>query len=179
MLAPLTDDDWPEALSHLRNSFVGRGNVYRVMAHHPELLGAWSGLRKHVVTENALGNERIEVVILRVAHRLNAAYEWDHHVVRGRKAGLSDSRIRTLRGSADEMAPDDALLARAVDALVDEARLPQPLQAELSERLGATGVLDLIATVGFYTTLAFIVKSFGTPLDADVVEALAARPLNT
>ena len=38
-------------------------------------------------------------------------------------------------------------------------------------------MLDLIATVGFYTTLAFIVNSFDTPLDADIAEALARRPL--
>jgi len=177
MLPPLSDDAWPGTLAHLKDSFVGRGNVYRVMAHHPALLEAWSGLRRHVVTQNALGEERIEVVILRVAHRLDAAYEWGHHVVRGRKAGLSDARIRALRGAPEEMGPGDALLARGVDALVDGAHLPEGLQAELAGSVGVEGMLDLIATVGFYTTLAFIVKSFGTPLDAEIADALEAAPL--
>lgn len=176
-LLPIPDDDWPEALAHLRGSFVGRGNVYRVMAHHPALLDAWSGLRRHVVTQSTLGDEQIEVVILRVGHRLDADYEWAHHVIRGRKAGLTDARIRTLRDTPSAMAPEDAILARAVDALVDGAHLPKGVQAELTALVGDKGMLDLIATVGFYTTLAFIVKSFATPIDADIVEALAKAPL--
>jgi alkylhydroperoxidase family enzyme len=175
-LPPLADADWPASLAHLRDGFVGRGNVYRVMAHHPALLDAWSGLRKHVVTESALGEERIEVVILRVAHRLDAPYEWDHHVVRSRKAGLSDARIRAMAGPLEAMDPADATLARAVDALTADARLSADLQAELTALVGTQGLLDLIATVGFYTTLAFIVNSFDTPLDADIAEALARRP---
>jgi alkylhydroperoxidase family enzyme len=182
-LPPLADADWPPELAHLRDGFVGRGNVYRVMAHHPALLDAWSGLRKHVVTENALGEERIEVVILRVAHRLGAPYEWDHHVVRGRKAGLTDSRIRSMAGPVEAMDPADATLARAVDALTTGAltagaRLPVDLQAEVTALVGTHGLLDLIATVGFYATLAFIVNSFDTPLDADIAAALARRPLD-
>jgi len=176
-LPPLSDADWPPSLAHLRDSFVGRGNVYRVMAHHPGLLDAWSGLRKHVVTENALGEERIEVVILRVAHRLGAPYEWDHHVVRGRKAGLTDARIRAMAGPIEAMDPVDATLARAVDALTADARLSGDLQTELTALVGTQGMLDLIATVGFYTTLAFIVNSFDTPLDADIADALARQPL--
>jgi alkylhydroperoxidase family enzyme len=175
-LPPLADADWPPELAHLRDGFVGRGNVYRVMAHHPALLDAWSGLRKHVVTENALGAERIEVVILRAAHRLGAPYEWDHHVVRGRKAGLTDTRIRALAGPLEAMDPADATLASAVDALTADARLPADLQADLTALVGTQGLLDLIATVGFYTTLAFIVNSFDTPLDTDIAEALARRP---
>jgi 4-carboxymuconolactone decarboxylase len=175
-LLPLADADWPPELDHLRDGFVGRGNVYRVMAHHPALLDAWSGLRKHVVTENALGAERIEVVILRAAHRLGAPYEWDHHVVRGRAAGLADTRIRAMAGPVAAMDPADATLARAVDALIADARLSSKAQAEVSALVGTHGLLDLIATVGFYATLAFIVNSFDTPLDADIAEALARRP---
>ena len=176
-LSPLADADWPPDLAHLQGDFVGRGNVYRVMAHHPALLDAWAGLRKHVVTGNALGAERIEVVILRAAHRLGAPYEWDHHVVRGRNAGLTDARIRAMAGPVAAMEPADATLARAVDALIADARASPDLQAELTTLAGTHGLLDLIATVGFYATLAFIVNSFDTPLDADIAEALARRPL--
>ncbi|MCL5778669.1 carboxymuconolactone decarboxylase family protein [Limibaculum sp. FT325] len=176
-LDPITDDDWPPALAHLKDSFIGRGNVYRVMAHHPALVSAWSGLRQHVVTRNALGDERLEVVILRVGHRLGAAYEWDHHVVRARKAGLSDRRIAAMRGAPDAMEGADALLARAVDDLVDHGRLSAGLQSGISTELGTEAMLDLIATVGFYTTLAFIVKSFDTPLDAEIAAELTRAPL--
>jgi len=174
---PLTATDWPAEIADMEAGFAGRLNVYRVMAHHPALLRAWAGLRQHVVRDTALGAERSEVVILRTGHRLGAAYEWDHHVARARALGMADARIATLAGPPALMAADDAVLARSVDALVDRHRLSAAEHDALAALVGKAGVFDLIATVGFYTTLGFIVMSFDTPLDADVAERLAARPL--
>ncbi len=177
-LDPIGDGDWPEALSHLRGGFMGQANIYRVMAHHPDLVKGWTGLREHLVARNALGPERSEVVILRLAHRLDATDEWAQHVVRARSRGLEDARIRALEGPLEEMDADDALIARAVDALVDEARVPLGILEPLGRRLGPQGLLDLLALVGLYMTIAFILKTFGTPLDADVAAELERRPLS-
>jgi len=173
--APLSDADWPGEIADRREGFAGRLNVYRAMAHHPALLRAWGDLRDHVVRRTSLGAEASEVVILRAGHRLGAGYEWAHHVVRGRAAGLSDPRIAALRGPLAGMGPGDALLAGAVDELIDGAALSPARLADLAAAHGREGVLDLMATVGMYSTLAFVVKSFGTPVDEDVA---AAPPLD-
>lgn len=176
MYPPLTDDDWPEALAHLRG-FTASANVYRTMAHHPALLAAWGPLRAHIVTKSALPPAALEAVIIRTGHRRGAAYERAHHIVRGRAAGLDDARIAALEGPLSAIAEPDATLARAVDALIDGNVLPEALQAAITARHGTGGLFDLIATVGFYTTLAYVVKSFATPLDDDIARELAARPL--
>ena len=165
---PLTDADWPDEIADLRDTFAGRLNVYRVMAHRPALLRAWVPLRRHVVEQSALGPERLEVTILRVAHRLGSSYEWAHHVARGQEAGLARARIDTLRGAPEAMAPDDAIIARAVDELLGGARLAPATRAALDGLVGRDGVFDLIATVGFYLTLGCLVNSFDTPLDPGI-----------
>jgi 4-carboxymuconolactone decarboxylase len=170
--APLADEDWPDAVADLRDGFAGRLDVYRVMARHPALLRAWTALRQHVVLDTALGPERSEVVILRTGHRRGSEYEWSHHVVRARALGFDDARIEALRGPVAAMAPDDAVLAQAVDELTETARLRPETRAALEALVGQEGVLDVMATIGFYSTLAFIVNSFGTPVDADVAAAL-------
>lgn len=177
MLSPITDADWPAELDHLKGGFTQTGNVYRVMAHHPALLAAWTDFRNHVVLDNALGKINSEIAILRVGHRLNSSYEWAHHVARSRKAGLDDARILSIRGPVEEMQPGDALIARAVDSLLARARLAPDLLAELNAAFGKTGILDLMATVGLYSTLGFILNSFQTPIDTDVSDALSERPL--
>ncbi len=164
--APLSDDQWPASLARLKDGWAGRLNVYRAMAHHPALVTAWEGLRNHVVLDSALGPARSEVVILRTGHRCGSAYEWAHHVVRGRACGLSDERIETLRGTVSGMAPEDRPLARAVDELVDDSRLGATTVTELVSQVGREGVLDVIATVGMYMSLAFITNSFDVPLEA-------------
>lgn len=174
---PIADADWPELLAALRGGFATGLNVYRTMAHHPALLNAWAPLRAHVVTAPALTPDQSEVVILRTGHRLGAAYEWAHHVHRGRRIGMADARIAAIAGPLAAMAPADAILARAVDDLFDARRLSPDSQAALVGLVGAQGMFDLIATVGFYSVLGFIVESFDTPIDAAVAAELEDHPL--
>ncbi len=176
-LLPLSDDDWPEEIADMLGGFAGGLNVYRTMGHHPELLRAWAGLREHVVNRTALGRARAEVVILRTGVRLGSDYEWSQHVLRARHFGLADRRIASLRGAPADMTAEDALLARAVDQLFDNRALSGETLADLKSLVGPAGVLDLMTTVGFYSTLGFILNSFDTPLDADAAAALAENPL--
>lgn len=171
---PLTDADWPDALSGLKGGFATRLNVYRTMAHHPALLAAWAPLRQHVVLDRALSDQQSEVVILRVGHNLRAPYEWAHHVSRARAIGMQDARIKALSGPLEGVEDADRILARAVDELMGDARLLPSTRADLLAAVGPKGMFDLMATVGFYSVLGFIVNTCDTPVDADVA---AEKPL--
>ena len=177
-LTPLTDDEWPQSLEDMRTGFAGVLNVYRTMAHHPALLRAWSDLREHVVNDSALGEQGSEVVILRTGFRLGSDYEWSHHVVRARRCGMSDARIDSIRGAPDDMADEDALLCKAVDELFEHRRMAPATLTRLAQNAGKEAALDLIATVGFYATLGYILNSSNTPLDADIASELAKNPLS-
>ncbi|MWB79097.1 carboxymuconolactone decarboxylase family protein [Pseudooceanicola sp. 216_PA32_1] len=174
--APIPDESWPDEIRDLRNSFAGGLNVYRVMAHHPALLRAWAPLRQHVVKDTALGQERSEIVILRVGVRLGSSYEWAHHVARARALGMPDARISAVRGMPEG---EDGLLVRAVDAILDDHRLPGPLEQEIAAAIGREAVFDIIATVGFYSVLGAILMTYDVPLDAAIDKALTARPIET
>ncbi|KUF11360.1 carboxymuconolactone decarboxylase family protein [Pseudoponticoccus marisrubri] len=175
---PLPPQDWPAALDDLRDGFAGRLDVYRTMAHHPDLLRAWAPLREHVVARPSLGPERSEVVILRTGRNLGSAYEWGHHVSRARALGMDDARIAAMRGPLSGMCPEDATLCRAVDELFADKRLSEDTQAALLALVGPPGLFDVIATVGFYSVLGYMVNSFDTPLDAAVASELEAAPLD-
>ncbi|WP_374139412.1 carboxymuconolactone decarboxylase family protein [Sphingomonas sp.] len=166
MLRPLTDAEWPAEIADMREGFSGKLNVYRVMAHHPALLRAWSDFRNHVVTRSALTSMQSEVVILRTGYRHGSRYEWAHHVARGLTVGLTRDRINAAAcGPTDE---EDGLLIAAVDALLDHAKLETDLRDQITRQLGTPAVLDIIATVGMYTTLAFLIETFEVPIDSDI-----------
>ncbi|MGP9789071.1 carboxymuconolactone decarboxylase family protein [Roseinatronobacter sp. NSM] len=173
--APLCDEDWPRALDDMQGGFAGQLNVYRMMAHHPALLRAWTGLRTHIVHETALGPIRAEVVILRLAHRLGCAYEWNQHVVRALAAGLDKGRIAALRGPVGALQAEDARLAGAVDALVDTKRLDPALLQDVVALVGKQGALDLMATVGMYLTLGFMLNTAPPALEPAIAQALAQQ----
>ncbi|MFV0409667.1 MAG: carboxymuconolactone decarboxylase family protein [Paracoccus sp. (in: a-proteobacteria)] len=171
---PIPDRDWPAEIADLQGGFAGRLNVYRVMAHDPELLRAWAPLRQHLVVDSALGPERSEVVILRVGYRMGAEYEWAHHVHRARKLGFSDARIAALKAMPEG---EDGLIASAVDALIDQGRIPAQIETALADLLGRKAVIDLMATVGFYSVLGYLLMTYDTPIDEDVVAEMRERPL--
>lgn len=173
--APVTDADWPAEIADMREGFAGALNIYRVMAHHPRLLAAWQGLRNHVVLANALSPREQEIVILRAGYRWGSAYEWAHHFVRGRRAGLTSAEIDAA-GAERPVLADERLLAliAAVDGLVSDGRIEDPLLSALIGDIGIEAVIDVMATVGMYTTLAFLANSFDPPIDADVAAELAA-----
>ncbi|EJT00904.1 carboxymuconolactone decarboxylase (plasmid) [Rhizobium sp. CCGE 510] len=158
----------------MKTGFAGALNVYRTMAHHPALLRAWAPLRQHIVKDSALGAVRSELVILRAAHRMGSAYEWAHHVSRARALGISDTRIRSMAGTPDG---EDGLIAEAVDALFSGACLPSHLEQALAATMGRQAVFDLMATVGFYSVLGFILMTFDTPVDQGVADEMAEHPI--
>lgn len=171
---PIGDENWPVEIDDMKAGFAGGLNVYRTMAHHPALLKAWAPLRQHIVKDSALGAIRSELVILRSAYRMNSDYEWIHHVSRARALGISDERIRAMRG---EPKGEDGLIARAVDALFDTSRLPQDIERTLFETMGRRAIFDLMATVGFYSILGFILLTYGTPVDEAVANEIASSSI--
>lgn len=94
------------------------------------------------------------------------------------QGGLSDKRISQLNGAIDLIEHDeDRLLAQTVDMLFDKHGLSAEVQEQLTGLIGKKGVIDLMATVGFYSTLGFILNSFDTPLDGDIAQELTRSPL--
>lgn len=176
-LLPLADSAWPDSVADLREGFAGSLNVYRRMAHHPALLRAWADLREHVVHATALGPDLSEIAILRIGARLGSTYEWAHHVVRARARGVSEARIASARGAPADMAKDDALICGAVDELLDARALSPETAVRIAARVGGPpAVLDLIATTGFYSVLAYLLNLFDTPIDDDILAALEIAP---
>jgi 4-carboxymuconolactone decarboxylase len=157
--------------------FAGKLNVYRLMAHHPALLSAWADLRNHIVLENTLVPREQEIVILRTGHRLKSAYEWTHHVQRGKAAGLTAEEIEAARRepSCWRTGARETVLMRAVDELIDEARLSPATVRDLRAIIGTEGVLDLMATVGMYTTLGFVTNTFEPPIEASLPDSSIMR----
>ena len=174
---PVKDEAWPDEIQDMLTGFAGSLNVHRTIAHHPALLRSIAGFREHVVHATALGPQLSEIAILRTGHRLGSFYEFSHHVVRARARGVSDTRIIAATGPCAAMEPADAVIAGAVDELFDARALSDTSIAVLADLGGRPAVLDLIATVGFYSILGFVLNSFQTPIDPDISAALAERPL--
>jgi alkylhydroperoxidase family enzyme len=105
-------------------------------------------------------------MILRIAARAGAAYEWDQHVRIARRAGLTDEEI--LHGATGRWegfhAVDGAVLA-ATDSLLDSHDIDNDLWQRLTEVLEVEQVIDILYTVGQYLTIATVINTLGVNVE--------------
>ena len=171
-LSPLDPGAWDPVLRDVRRRIGQPLNIHGVIARHPDLMAAYAPLREHVVRASSLEAGHRELVILRVAHRTECEYEWRHHVERGRKAGLDDERIgRVRQGSeAPGWSPEESLLLRAVDEMLDESELkPETLEA-MGSAFGDRQILDFVFAVGVYVIMSTLLKSARVPLEDEFTD---------
>ncbi|WP_194238758.1 carboxymuconolactone decarboxylase family protein [Streptomyces spongiae] len=183
-LVPVAEKDIPEkaltALEPYRNPHAD-GDIYAIwstLAAHPDALRRFLVFGNHVLGKNTLSVRWRELVILRVAWRAQAEYEWLQHVRIARRAGVSDDEILALArpGAPGFDATEQALLT-ATDQLFSEADLGDVEWKELRDRLGTEQLIDLVYTVGQYQTVAMAINAFRIQPETDIAALRAELPL--
>jgi len=167
-LQPLPPDEWPAELEQIKQRLGSPLlNIHSTMAHNPALVASWMPYRYHIVRDSSLEPRHRELLVLRTAVNCAADYEWQHHVVRGREAGLSDQEIERVKEgpNADGWHPAEAALLAAADDCRRDAKLSDDSYRALSEHFDAKQLLDIISTVGVYMTIAVMVNTFDVPME--------------
>lgn len=173
-LSPLPANQWDDAARHAvagmlpeeRRNARDAGNLLATLVRHPELTRAFLRFSGYLLTGSTLPPRVREQVILRVAHRRGCAYEWEHHVKIGKKAGLCDADIAAAQ-SGDASHEFDRAVLRAVDELDQKSNLSDHTWTVLSERLDERQRMDLIFTIGGYTALAMALNTFGVEVEQE------------
>lgn len=166
-LPPLPPADWPPELDEVKADLANPLNVHNMMAHHPELSLAWLNFRNHIVRHSTLTARQRELVILRTAANCRADYEWQHHVIRGQQAGLTTAEIEAVKEgpTAAGWSELERLLLQAADECRHTFSLSEATYTALGDHFSSQQLLDLLATIGMYMTLALILKSFAVPME--------------
>jgi 4-carboxymuconolactone decarboxylase len=135
----------------------------------PELMTRLQLVGEYLRFGSGLPGHLIELVILTVARRWNQDYEWGHHAPLARAAGLDEHVIAEIRdGRSPVSGPDDVLAVwQFVTELDEHHGVTDPTFDAALRHVGDTGVVELTATVGYYTTLAMTMNVARTPVPDD------------
>ena len=164
-MLPLKSDS--EITANLTGNIL---NIHRLIAHSPQLINASAEMRNYLVRDSALTERQRELLILRTGHLAQSAYEWAHHVVRGRAAGLSDAEINRVKegGSVAEWTGQERALLNMVDEMHSKQQLSAETTKHLLTDLGPAGIIDAVFTVGYYLTLGTLLNTFDVPIDEQI-----------
>ncbi len=169
-ILPLPESEWDEPTGKLMESLRREGTVYNIfttLARHPQLLQRWLGFAGHVLWQSTLPAREREIAILRMGWLCRAEYEWGHHVVIGKQAGLSDDDITRIAEGADAPGWDafEAALVRGVDELHADSLISDSTWRALADRYNSQQLLDYLFTCGQYKLVSMTLNSLGIQLE--------------
>lgn len=133
-----------------------RSNTMHMLALHPALGKAVLDLGKYFMLDSTLSARQIKLIILRVAHRHGATYQWTHNALGALQVGISEDEIAAVRQGAEHAIwkPDDKALLAAVDLICAGGRIEEPVWTALVSRFGKRFVLDLVHGTGYFAMIA-------------------------
>jgi 4-carboxymuconolactone decarboxylase len=169
-LPPLAAEAMTEAQRAAADAFAAaRGappfGPFVPLLRSPKLMPLVAQLGAYCRYENALGPRLTELVVLMVSRRYDQAVEWALHLPHARKAGIPEATIADLDAGRRPaaMTADETLVFDAVTELYARDGLSDATFAGLRDRFGEQGVVDLVATVGYYGLLALVLNVARTP----------------
>jgi alkylhydroperoxidase family enzyme len=177
-IAPLPQGEWNgDTLAALRQAFPesvverfqneGAPTAITTMLHHPELAGSWLAYNNVLLWSPALDHRLRELIVLRVATRTNAPYEWEQHVKLSERYGVTAADVEGVKVGAahDSWTPLERDLLEATDQLIEGYRIADKTWDRLAGQLDERQLVEMLFIVGTYTCLAMVFNSMGLTND--------------
>ena len=143
-----------------------------VTIHVPELARRMNHLSEYLRQGSTLSPRTQEMAMLVTARELDCQYIWNAHAAAGRKAGLRDVLVDSLRDKKDLPslnAEESALINYGRDFFRNRRVSQQTFDAGLAQ-FGVRGLTELTNLMGYYAMLAFNVNAFGVELPEERAE---------
>ena len=157
--------DLPVDKQHILDYLAGtRGSVrvpFSIVLNSPEACSRIAHLGTYLRFESSLAKEVTELATLTAARQFDCEHEWVQHSRLAREAGVSEAAIDAIghRRDLSALKDDEALPVRyARELLAGHAVSAEAFDAA-RKRFGDQGVIDLTATVGYYSMMACLLNA--------------------
>lgn len=139
---------------------------FNAFLHAPGVGRRLSALGQAVRFETSLERRVSELVILTVAARWKAEFEWWAHVPAAREHGVAPEVIEAIgRGEEPPLeAPDERAAYAVARQLTDNGQLSQDAYDAAQQLFGDAGMVELIALCGYYTLISYLLNGCAVPL---------------
>jgi 4-carboxymuconolactone decarboxylase len=154
----------------------GLPGPFHALLRSPELADRVRNLGDFVRFSSSVPAQLNELAIMMVARFLTAQYEWYAHRRLSAELGLApaiaDAIAEGRRPAA--LSADQAVVYDFCNELLNKKDVSDPIYAAALARFGETALIELVATVGYYSFVSMILNTVRMPLPAD---ATPLRPL--
>ena len=159
----------PEQAQVFKDLVAGRGRLltpYKIWIHSPKLAAALETIGTFLNKKGSLSEREVELVICIIANHWKAEYVWTVHARASVKLGIPQSAFDAIRAGQEPRLEDER--ERAVYDLAQIAMAPGAGPDEVFARaerlLGREGIAEVLALLGYYSSVAMAVKLHRVPV---------------
>ncbi len=173
----LSREDLPEADREIFDRLVEErkspvGNIFRMLAHTPNLLRRFLALGGELRNGTALDPKLRELALMTVGRLTGAEYEFTHHWNLARRVGVSREQLEHL----DEF--ETSLLFNDQERLVMRYALEATMNVRVSDAtfealrrsLDTRRLMDLVQNVAFYNMVVRVLVPLGVEVEPGVTK---------
>jgi 4-carboxymuconolactone decarboxylase len=161
----------PEQAKVFKDLVAGRGRLlapYRIWIHSPKLAAALETTGTFLKKKSSLSEREVELTICIIANHWKGEYVWTVHTRMCVELGIPQSVFDAIRAGQDPVLEDER--ERAVYDLAKSAMEPGAGPDEVFARgerlLGRNGIAEVLALLGYYSSVAMAVKLHRVPIRA-------------
>ena len=137
-----------------------RGGPFQALLRSPELGDIVQQFGAHVRFRSVLPDPLKELAILVTARHWTAQYEWYAHRRMGEQAGLKPAIADAIAAGRrpEGLSPDETVIYDFASELLKTAEVSDKNFDAVRERFGERGVVELVCTLGYYSTVSMILN---------------------
>lgn len=155
----------------LKDLVAGRGRLltpYKIWIHSPRLAAALETIGTFLNKKSSLSEREVELVICIAANHWKGEYVWTVHVKTCVKLGIPQSVFDTIRAGQHPKLDNER-----EQTVYDLARIamepgggPDEVFARAERVLGRNGIAEVLALLGYYSSVSMGVKLHRVPVSA-------------
>lgn len=159
---PPYSDDLQSSFNVVMPEGVPPLNIFRTVGRNPRVLSRM--VRGGLLDKGSISMADRELVILRACAVCKAEYEWGvHAAIFGEHAGFTAEQLADTWAEATDSTlwkRHQLAVLSMVDALHEQADLPDALWRELSGHYEDEQLVELVMLAGLYHAVSFVVNAF-------------------
>ena len=141
-------------------------NLYRLLGNHPALVAAWAEFFNSIRHEAKTARALREIMILRTAQIARSEYEWAHHLVMARKAGVREAQVGELANWRESTQFDGReRAALALTEAVTACNVSDEVHAEAKRHFDDAEYVELCLTAAAYAMVSRMLDALRVELD--------------
>jgi alkylhydroperoxidase family enzyme len=171
----LNREDLPEADREIFDRLVEErktpvGNIFRILAHTPNLLRRFLALGGELRNGTALDPKLRELALMTVGRLTGAEYEFTHHWNLARRVGVSRQQLENLEDfeTSPLFSEQERLVMRYALEATMNVRVGDATFEALRKSLDTRRLMDLVQNVAFYNMVVRILVPLGVEVEPGV-----------